>query len=525
MNSSEPVKQVGAGAATPVRRPSRRALALAAGAAMLGITLGAGFVQFGPEAVQAAQAQLEQQQLAQAQPMSFADVVQAVQPAVVNISTMTKARGEEGPGRDFQFRFDLPEDSPFQEFFKQFEEQFRDRGDDRGEFRREGQGSGFIIDPEGYVVTNNHVVDGAETVTVTMNNGDEYTAEVVGTDGKTDLALLKIATDKQLPALHWGDSDRVRVGDWVLAVGNPFGLGGTVTAGIVSARERNINAGPFDEFLQVDAPINQGNSGGPLFDPDGGVIGVNTAIFSPSGGSVGIGFAIPSSIAKGVIEQLRETGTVERGWLGVQIQLVTPEIASAVGLDSDKGALVASVQPDSPASKAELQQGDVILKVDGQDVAEMKQLPRIIAGLSSGHDAQLTVWRDGKEVSVPVTIGQMEQDQVASVDTVDPEAEAETSSSLGAELTALTPDVIEEFGLPEGTSGVVVVSVEPDSIAAEHGLRPGDIIESVSKTKVKTVDDVERLLAEAKEAKQEAVLLLVNRGGTSMYVAVKIEAA
>jgi serine protease Do len=402
----------------------------------------------------------------------------------------------------------------------------RRHGERGGDMRRQGIGSGFIIDPAGYVVTNNHVVDGADEVQITLQTGEEYKAEVVGVDTKTDLALVKIDAGKQLPYIEWGDSDRVRVGDWVLAVGNPFGLSESATAGIVSARGRNINAGPFDDFLQVDAPINQGNSGGPLFDLTGRVIGVNTAIFSPSGGSVGIGFAIPAAVAKPVIAQLKEKGKVERGWLGVQIQPVTPEIASALGMDSERGALVASVQPDSPAAKAAIQQGDVIVEVDGREVPEMRVLPRLVAELTAGKPVQVVVLRDGKETTLPVTIGQMkpEEEQVAAVDPGAPEESAGEATELGAELAASTPEVREQFDLSEDAAGVLVTAVEPGGLAAEHGLREGDIIESVSQTKVAKVADVKRLLNEAKQAKQNAVLLLVNRGGTPLYVAVPLEA-
>jgi serine protease Do len=456
---------------------------------------------------------------------SFADMIDQVQPAVVTVSTTEKVR--RGDDRQsFDFDFDMPEGSPFRDFFKQFEDQMRKHGQRGGDMRRQGLGSGFIIDPAGYIVTNNHVVDGADVVEITLHNGDDYKAKVIGSDSKTDLALLKVETSKTLPFIEWGDSDRVRVGDWVLAVGNPFGLSESATAGIVSARNRNINAGPFDDFLQVDAPINQGNSGGPLFDLTGRVIGVNTAIVSPSGGSVGIGFAIPAAVAKPVIAQLMDKGSVERGWLGVQIQPVTPEIASALSMDDEHGALVASVQPDSPAAKAAVKQGDVIVKVGDREVPEMRALPRMVAELPAGKATQLTVLRDGKEVTLPVTIGKMkaEDEQVASTDKGTGDETAGESTPLGAEMAAITPEVREQLELPDDATGVVIVSVDPDGLAAEHGLKPGDIIESISQTKVTKVSDVKKLLNEAKAAKQNAVLLLLNRQGTPLYVAVKLEA-
>lgn len=271
-------------------------------------------------------------------------------------------------------------------------------------------GSGFIIDPDGYVVTNNHVIDGADEITVILEGGDRLEAKVVGRDAKTDLALLKIDADEPLPYVSFGDSDAARVGDWVVAVGNPFGLGGSVTAGIISARGRDIHAGPFDDFLQVDAPINRGNSGGPLFSTSGEVIGINTAIYSPNGGNVGIGFATPSSLARTVIAQLREKGSVERGWLGVTIQSVTDDIADSLGLDEAEGALVSKVLPDSPAASAGLQQGDVILALNGQRITRFKTLPRLVAEAKTGKPATVTVWRDGREKDVTVTIGRMPED-------------------------------------------------------------------------------------------------------------------
>jgi serine protease Do len=487
-----------------------------AGAALLGSALVVGADSGHPAAAaSAAQAQ---------QPVgSFADIVANVEPAVVTVSTTQTVSGESS---DFDLPFDVPEDSPLRDFFKQFEQQHR-RGGKEAQQHREGLGSGFIIDAAGYIVTNNHVVDKADDVRITLNGGDEYKGKVVGTDPKTDLALIKIDAPKPLPYLNWGDSDHVRTGDWVLAVGNPFGLGGTVTAGILSARGRDIHAGPFDDFLQVDAPINRGNSGGPLFDLDGNVIGVNTAIYSPSGGSVGIGFAIPSDVAKPIIAQLRENGTVERGWLGVQIQPVTPEIAAALSMKEEHGALVANVQPDSPAAKADLQQGDVIVKLDGQDVPEMKVLPRMVAHLPAGKAVDITVLRHGKEVTLPITIGRLqpEKESVASNDNSSSGDETTASTVLGAELAAITPETREQFDLSGEESGVLVVSVEPDGTAAEHGLRPGDVIESVSQTKVKEVADVERLLDKAKSDKQSAVLMLINRQGTSLYLAMQLKAA
>ena len=505
------------------RRLARGGLAAAAAAALVGTALYAGV--HGDAAVAQTPVTPQTPQAVQSLP-SFADMIDQVQPAVVTVSVTERAKPSRSGAQD-DLPFDVPEDSPFRDFFKQFQDQMRKHGQRGGDMPRQGLGSGFIIDPAGYVVTNNHVVDGADEVRVTLQSGEDFKAKVVGVDAKTDLALVKIESSKSLPYIEWGDSDRVRVGDWVLAVGNPFGLSESATAGIVSARNRNIHAGPFDDFLQIDAPINQGNSGGPLFDLTGRVIGVNTAIVSPSGGSVGIGFAIPAAVAKPVIAQLREKGSVERGWLGVQIQPVTPEIASALAMGKERGALVASVQPDSPAAKAAIKQGDVIVKLGGRDVPEMRSLPRMVAELPAGKSVDLTVLRGGKEVTLPVTIGQMkpESDQVASTDKGESSDEpAGQSTQLGAQMAVLTPEMRDQFKLPEDATGVVITEVDPDGLAAEHGLKVGDIIESVSQTKVTKVSDINRLLGEAKAAKQNAVLLLVNRQGTPLYVAVPIEA-
>jgi len=341
-------------------------------------------------------------------PDSFADLAAKVTPAVVNIAaTETVSNSQEQMS---QMPFDFPEGSPFEQFFKQF----RDQQHNNGRQRAQALGSGFIVDPAGYVVTNNHVIDNADKIQVTLADGREFPAKLVGTDEKTDLALLKIESDKPLPAVSFGDSDKARVGDWVLAVGNPFGLGGSVTTGIISARGRDIHNGPFDDFLQIDASINQGNSGGPTFDMDGSVIGVNSAIATPNGGSVGIGFAIPANLAKPVIAELREHGRVERGWLGVRIQEVTPDLAQAMGLNESAGALVADVDPDGPAN-GKLKAGDVILAFNGEPIEKLRDLPRLVAAAPATQTANLDVWRDNKRQTVAVEIGRMKNDaEVAS---------------------------------------------------------------------------------------------------------------
>jgi len=454
--------------------------------------------------------------LAAPAPESFAPLAEKVTPAVVNISSVHQSAAGEMP----DLPFDVPEGSPFEDFFRQF--------GGPGQRPREvmGLGSGFIIDPSGYVVTNNHVVDDASGIKVTLPDGKQYDAKVIGTDKQTDLALLKIEAKTTLPAVEWGDSDTLKVGDWVMAVGNPFGLGGSVTAGIISARSRDIHAGPFDDFLQVDAAINQGNSGGPTFDLNGRVIGINTAIASPTGGSVGIGFAIPSNLAKPIIEQLKTTGRVERGWLGVQVQAVTPELASALGLGEPRGALVSDVIPNSPAANAQLKQGDVIIGFDGREVQEMRDLPRIVAETPADKKVELRVWRGGREVTQNVTIAKQDEraQQMALGETPEqgaPEATA-ASQTLGATLAPLTADLRQQYRISDDVKGVVVTGIESGGIAGEQGLREGDVIVSVDQQQVDSPEDVEKLAKAAKDQKKDAVLLLVNRGGNQLFVGLEV---
>jgi len=444
----------------------------------------------------------------------YADLVEKVSPAVVFISSTHKATAPKvemrGPGqRPFQFS----PDSPFEEFFKRFQEQ-------RPEQRRPttALGSGFLIDPSGYIVTNNHVIDGANKVRVKLQDGRAFTAKIIGTDAKTDLALLKIKAAKPLPYVEFGDSARLRVGNVVLAVGNPFGLGGTVTAGIVSARNRDINAGPYDDFIQTDAAVNQGNSGGPLFDTDGKVVGVNTAIYSPNGGSVGIGFAIPANLVKNVVAQLKDHGNVDRGWLGVKIQAVSPEIAQAIGLDSATGAMVSEVTPGSPAAKAGLRQGDVVLGYNGKAVKMMRDLPGLVAATRAGETATIDLWRGGRRTSMPVTIGQLKPELAASANTGPAIPGSAASGFLGADLAALDDTSRAQLKLPEDMKGVVIARIEPEGRAAAAGLRPGDVIEKVGSIPVASPADVDEAFAKTRE---NAVLLLVNRGGETLFVGVK----
>ncbi len=449
-------------------------------------------------------------------PESFANLVKAVQPAVVNIATTARAEAAVIP----EFRF--PEGSPFERYFRDFfGHGFPGQPEMGPGPKARALGSGFIIDPDGYVVTNNHVIDRAEEITITVNGGDHYPAKIIGRDPKTDLAVLKIDADRPLPYVEFGDSDTAQVGDWVIAVGNPFGLGGSVSAGIISARGRDIQSGPFDDYLQIDAPINRGNSGGPLFDRDGKVIGINTAIFSPSGGNVGIGFAIPSTMAKTIVEQLKESGQVQRGFLGVQIQEVTEEIAQSLDLDEAKGALIASVEPNGPAEEAGLKTGDLILEFNGQKVERLKDLPRLVAAAKAGEKAEVRVLRDGKERSVKVQVGRMPGDDMTAMKS--PESKNSDQAKLGVTLAPLTAEYRQRLRLPDDAEGVVIVDVERGSPAAREGLRAGDVIKRVGNKKVATPEEVIEALKG--QAKRKAVLLLISRQGNDRFIAVPLDKA
>jgi serine protease Do len=449
---------------------------------------------------------------ARSAPDSFADIVEPLLPTVVNVQTRQNIQGGEA--------------EQFEEFFREFFER-RGEGGEPPPQRRRGSslGSGFVIDPTGYIVTNHHVIAEADEVEVVLSDGTTLEATIVGSDQDTDLALLKVEVQRPLPAAAWGDSDATRIGDWVVAIGNPYGLGGTVTAGIVSARSRDINAGRYDNFLQTDAAINKGNSGGPMFNLDGEVIGVNTAIFSPSGGSVGIGFATPSSMAKNIIAQLRETGEVRRGWLGVRIQNVTDELAEGLRLDRARGALVAAVTEGGPAEEAGIQQGDVVLEFNGREVPEMRRLPAIVAETPVGSTVDVVVWRRNAEVKLRVTVGQLEAEQVAAAaPTATPEETSPTDmESLGLALGNITPELRSRFSLDEGTKGVVITSVKEGSAGAEKGLRPGDVIVEVDQEEVSTPSDVATKVDKAKSEGYRVVTLLVFRQGDFQWVAVRID--
>lgn len=447
---------------------------------------------------------------AYAPPQGYADLAAKVLPSVVWIEVTSTEPAQPG----FEGQLPFPKGSPFNQFFKQFGQQVPNAPGAKRQVM--GLGSGFIISPSGYIVTNNHVVKGATLVKVKLRDGKQYTAKVIGTDPKTDIALIKISGVKDLPTVPFGNSAKLRVGEAVMAVGNPFGLGDTVTAGIISALGRNINSGPYDSYIQTDAAINRGNSGGPLFNTRGQVIGMNTAIFSPSGGSVGIGFSIPSDTVKYVVDQLRAHGSVSRGWLGVQIQQVTPTLADALGLPKPEGALVAVVQPKSPALAAGIKKGDVIVSVDGKPVAKMHQLPRMIAAIRAGDSAKIDVIRAGKSVNLEVKIGKLTAKNskvVASTTPQKPKADP-----LGITVEPLTSDLASQLGLPEGQKGVVIDSVEPNSPNAQR-LQPGDVIQEAAGQKVTTPEELESALA--KNGKKSVVLLLVNRRGVPLYIGAK----
>lgn len=436
----------------------------------------------------------------------FADLVAKVKPAIVNIAVVEK--GEEVNGQ--QLRSILPPGTPFSDMLRNFLQQQRVEP-------TQGLGSGFIIDPDGYIVTNNHVIKGSSKITVTMDDGQSYPAKVVGHDSKTDLALLKIDASKALPYVAFGDSSKERVGDWVVAVGNPYGLGGTVTAGIVSAYNRNLNEGPYDDYLQIDAPINPGNSGGPLFNQAGQVVGIDTAIYSPSGGSVGIGFAIPSNVASKVVAQLREHGKVERGWLGVQMQRLTPALAEAVGRPNTEGVIVDEVEPNSPASRADLQQGDIITAFNGATVKSPQDLAIAVANAANDTPAKLTLRRDGQQQTVQVTIGQQR-----TAETAPAQDEGSKSTPVGMALDRLTPEIRAELGLRSTAKGVYVAEVTPGSRAGESGVHRGDVIVRVGNEGVTTPSEVSATIHAAERRKKEAIPLLVMRDRTTYYLALQL---
>ncbi len=487
-------------------RRSRRHVAAAALAAGLALSpLAAGAQTRGPEAI--------------------ADVAEKVIDAVVNISTSqtVEARGA------------MPQLPPgsqqFEEFFEEFFKNKRGGGDNpqnRMPHRISSLGSGFIIDPSGIVVTNNHVIADADEVNVILNDGTRLKAEIIGHDPKTDIALLRVKPEKPLKAVQFGDSDKLRLGEWVVAIGNPFSLGGTVTAGIVSARNRDINSGPYDNYIQTDAAINRGNSGGPLFNLNGEVVGVNTAIISPSGGSIGIGFAVPSKTAVAVIDQLRQFGETRRGWLGVRIQQVTDEIADSLNIKPAKGALVAGVEDKGPAKPAGIEPGDVIVKFDGKEVKEMKDLPRIVADTPVGKDVEVVVIRKGKEETKTVKLGRLEDEEKQAALTTKqdagPEEKSVAQKTLGLQLSSLTDSLRQRYKIKDQIKGVVITGVDQNSAAAEKRLSAGDVIVEVAQEPISSPDDLQKKVDQLKkDGRKSALFLVANAQGELRFVALGLQ--
>ena len=459
-------------------------------------------------------------------PDSFADLAEKLLPAVVNVSSTQAMQAKNGPqaGPDVPV---FPPGSPFEQFFKDFLNRGRPgqngEAPPRPEHRAQSLGSGFIIDASGLVVTNNHVVEGADEISVILQDNTTLKAEVVGRDETGDLALLRVKADKPLPTVEFGDSSVARVGDWVLAIGNPFGLGGTVTAGIVSARSRDIRQGPYDDFIQTDAAINRGNSGGPLFNMDGKVIGINTAIFSPSGGSIGIGFSIPSNMAKTIVMQLKDYGHPRRGWLGVRIQQVTPELAESVGLKDNSGAMVAGVTDGGPAERSKIKGGDIILKFDGRDVKDMHALPRIVAETDVGKKVQVMLWRDGKEMSIDAVLDEKpNEEKLASADAgkkaPDAPSAARELADFGMQISPLTQDLKDRYQIGADQKGVVITDVKQGGVAAERGLKPGDVIVEVQQAEVASPDDVKKKVDAQRAQDRKSVLMLIQGQDGVRYV-------
>ncbi|MFZ1989516.1 MAG: DegQ family serine endoprotease [Alphaproteobacteria bacterium] len=447
-------------------------------------------------------------------PDGFADLSQKLSPAVVNVSTTQTLRRADGESP-------FPPGSPFDEFFKQFGENGGATPGRPAKPRKvTSLGSGFVVDPSGIVVTNDHVIDGADSVQVIFQDGESYNAKVLGKDDLTDIALLKIDAKKPLPYVKFGNSDKARVGDWVIAIGNPFGLGFSVTAGIISAFDRDIQAGPYDDFIQTDAAINRGNSGGPLFNMDGEVIGINTAIISPTGGSIGLGFAIPANISANVISQIEKFGATRRGWIGVRIQSVSPDLAEGLGLQKATGALVAEVTPGGPAEKAGLKVGDLIVKFDGKDVSTMRALPRTVAETEIGRTVPVEVVRESQHKSFSVKVSKLDEKLFASNEG-DPSAQPQksaivTDTVMGLQLTKLTPALRQKYQVPTTVDGVLITDVD-DSSPASGQLAEGDVITEIGQAKVHNPSDVQKELKAAKQTDKKVVLMMVNRQGAAQF--------
>lgn len=465
--------------------------------------------------------------MARAAPDSFADLAERLAPAVVNIATSQRVTNPYGEQPQ------LPPGSPFEDLFRDY---FGD-----GNSRVTSLGSGFVIDSSGVIVTNNHVIADADEILVTFPDGTSLPATLVGKDEKTDIAVLRVQPSTPLASVAFGNSDSARTGDWVMAIGNPFGLGGSVSAGIISARNRDISAGPYDDFIQTDAAINRGNSGGPLFDMDGNVIGVNTAIISPTGGSIGIGFAVPSNLVNGVVQQLLQFGETRRGWIGVRIQTVTPEIAESLGLDRARGALLGEITPDGPAAQAGLQVGDVVVTFDGKPVEAMRDLPRVVAETEVGRTVSLEYFRNGSTSSTSITLGRLEDFEASIAGTTPgvnnvpvPDGEVGPAgpasvvpTALGLGLSAITDELRQRFGIPAGVDGVVIVDIQsntPAAIAASEGrVRAGDVIVEVAQEQVRSPEDVVAKVKSVVDANGRVVLFLLNRGGELSFVPIRVD--
>ncbi len=450
-----------------------------------------------------------------AAPESFADLAQQVSPAVVNITTSTIVEAPAGPGPM------VPPGSPFEDFFKEFGMPGGPGGPgERGPQRSDALGSGFIISPDGYIVTNNHVIEGADEISIEMFSGKKMDAKLIGTDPKTDIALLKVEA-KDLPFVPFGDSDKMKVGDWVMAMGNPLGQGFSVSAGIVSARNRELS-GTYDDFIQTDAAINRGNSGGPLFNMDGDVIGVNTAILSPNGGSIGIGFSMASNVVSKVVKQLQDFGETRRGWLGVRIQDVTPDVAEAMGLKDVKGALVTDV-PSGPAMDAGIKAGDIITAFDGTPVDDTRHLVRRVADTEIGKAVPIVVLRDGKSETLSITLGRREDAESTKTTPAEQSQVEKQGTVLGMKLSVVDEQAQQELKLPVGTKGLVVADIDQSSDAFDKGLRPGDLIVEAGQQKIATIADLQARIEEAKQAGRKSILLLITRGGDPRFVALSVE--
>ncbi|MEL6646691.1 MAG: Do family serine endopeptidase [Pseudomonadota bacterium] len=457
---------------------------------------------------------LAQAVVAQARPDSFADLAEGVSPAVVNITTSTVVSQSTNQSPI------VPEGSPFEDFFREFQ----DRNGDRPR-RSSALGSGFVISEDGYVVTNNHVIESADEIIIEFFSGEELQAELIGTDPKTDIALLKVDADEPLPFVTFGDSNTARVGDWVIAVGNPLGQGFSVSAGIVSARNRALS-GTYDDYIQTDAAINRGNSGGPLFNLEGEVVGVNTAILSPTGGSIGIGFSMASNVVTRVVDQLREFGETRRGWLGVRIQDVTDDVAEAMGLDEASGALVTDV-PEGPAADAGMLAGDVIMSFDGAEVSDTRSLVRRVGNTEVGKTVRVIVFREGETQTLKVTLGRREVAE-GVIPAAQPGAESNDEAVeevfLGLTLTPVTDELREQLELADDAEGLVVTDVDTLAEAYEKGMRAGDVITEAGQQKLRAVSDLEDRISEAKEAGRKSLLLLVRRAGDPRFVALSLDA-